>query len=237
MDQSCRDIPMRLDVKHQPLNFDIYLSQVIDVPKTSIDDPPYNFQLELEALEIVDRIIERTTQEQRKQTDCEEPQTIRDLMDHDQILTPTTVTQNGQCNSQIAIDSSLTPTPSSFQFPAFNNQIRPTASAANTSNNTIATKPPLLPPSCPIETPLTPVKCFIEPNSTTNSANSNTSSNANISNQENNSDKQTVNQINPKDFEEIHYNPFDHLELQTIDELRELDLVFQASYANQASKQ
>ena len=232
MDQSCRDIPMRLDIKHQPLNFDIYLSQVIDIPKTSLEEPPYDFKLERDALDRVDQIIERTTKK-FKDADCEEHKNFQYLMNQNTILTPTTVAHNEQCNSQTQFNSSSTSTKSSFQYPASDNQDQPTAIAS-----TSAIIPP---PSCPAETPLTPIKCFIEPTTTTSTATANgtnsTATNSNNSNQENNTDKSTVNQINPRDFEDMHYNPFDHIELQTIDELKELDLVFQASYANQTSKQ
>jgi hypothetical protein len=168
MDQSCQDIPMRLDIKHQPLNFDIYLEQEIDIPKTSIDEKPYDFQLELDALNRVDQIIGRTL-------------------------------NTGTKCAVITSDRQNDPLTQAAIVPS---------------------------PSCPMEVPLTPMKYSIGPITT----------NCN-SNQESNSNRSTVNQINPHEFEEIHYNPFDHLELQTIDELKELDLVFQASYANRASKQ
>jgi len=48
MDDSCRDIPRRLDIKNQPLEFDINLSQVMEVPRTpTLEVPPYNFKLEM----------------------------------------------------------------------------------------------------------------------------------------------------------------------------------------------
>lgn len=237
---------MRLDINHQPLNFDIYMEQVIEIPKTSIDEPPYDFSLELEALKRVDQIIDRTLNETKRavinHSDQEQDDhhmspgqspllrfTTSTTLAPD--TTPATVTQlQEQCNSQSI--SSGTTHPDSNNF-----KIVPTTQAAMAP-----------PPSCPMEVPLTPIKCFIEPMSTTDSTLSSTTmaqapptqtnmaTNCN-SKQESNSDRSTVNQINPRDFEEMHYNPFDHLELQTIDELKELDLVFQASYANRASKQ
>lgn len=227
---------MRLDINHQPLNFDIYLSQVIDLPKTSLDEAPYDFQLEQEALRMVDNILERTTSNLENAI-SDEHRNLQNLLDKNPMLIPTTVNQNyeQQCNSQTTNNSSSPTSTQPLHLSVSRNQI-----GTSTATTTIDTTTPsssiapvfLPPPSCPIETPLTPIKCFIE-----STSNSTAATNSNKSNQETSSSEHTVNQINPKDFEEMHYNPFDHLELQTIDELRELDLVFQASYANQASKQ
>lgn len=191
---------MRLSIKYQPLNFDIYLSQVIDIPRTSIEEPPYNFQLELGAIERVEQIIKRTKVNEIAKTDEQQ----HDLLEQRQ--TSTSTTQNEKCNSHKSESSSGQN--AAIAFPFNNTAIIPS-------------------PSCPIETPLTPIKCTVD--STTNNTDNKTNSNQQL-------DRPQVNQVNPKEFEEIHYNPFDHLELQTIDELRELDLVFQASYANQAAK-
>lgn len=235
MDQGCQDIPMRLDIQHQPLNFDIYLEQVIDIPKTSIDQPPYDFHLEHEALKRVDEIIERTLSGTKLAvSDCDPHDNPLTGPDHSPLLkfttnTPATVTQLGeQYNSQ----------------PETSRRVSHTNADTSRVPKTLAAITP--PPSCPMEVPLTPIKCFIEPTTsscpitTTESqsaiAASVRDSNCN-SNQEINSGGATMNQINPLEFEEMHYNPFDHLELQTIDERKELDLVFQASYANRASKQ
>lgn len=234
---------MRLDVKYQPLNFDIYLSQVIDVPKTSLDEAPYDFTQEQKALRIVDSMLGRATAELEDAANGGR-HNPKDLLDEDPMLMPTTINQGSdqQCNSQSTSNSSSTLTSKQpLQPQALQDQIRPvsTLSTTSTITNSIGTNafPSssifLPPPSCPIETPLTPIKCLIEPTS----ENSMASSVGNKSNQETGSREQTVNQINPLEFEEMHYNPFDHLELQTIDERRELDLVFQASYADQASKQ
>jgi hypothetical protein len=242
MDQSCQDIPMRLDIKHQPLNFDIYLEQVIDIPKTSINEPPYDFRLEVEALRRVDRIIERTLEGTKHAViNADQQDDLLTCPDQSPLLrftttttsttTPATVTQiNEQCNSQ-----SLPLEPS-------------TNNSADTFHKVPAPQAAIAPPpSCPMEVPLTPIKCFMEPytipegtlSRTTMVAPSATNkvTNCNSNQETSNSDRSTVNQINPQDFEEMHYNPFDHLELQTIDERKELDLVFQASYANRASKQ
>lgn len=169
---------MRLDVKHQPLNFDIYLSQNIDIPKTSLDEEPYNFQLELDALQKVDHILKRLQQ-----------------------VTPT-VTETEEQEAPVIKETKLEPQvdrSSPGQLMSFTEVIPP--------------------PSCPIEAPLTPIKSTYVPSNPSNTE----------------PEPPAGSLVNPKDFEEIHYNPFDHLELQTIDELRELDLVFQASYANQAA--
>lgn len=163
MDYNCRDIPMRLDIRYQPLDFEIYLSQAIEVPRTSLQEPPYDFHLESEALQIVDQILERTQVE------------------------------NGTI-STINSEDTLT-------------------------NKTVPKEIGTLPhPSCPTEIPLTPIKSSISPQSSEND------------------NPQPTNLINLRDFEDTHYNPFDHLELQTIDERRELDLVFQATATNNAKK-
>lgn len=177
MDYSCRDIPMRLDVKHQPLNFDIYLSQVIDLPRTSLDEEPYNFQLELDALQKVDQILKRTQKEDAVVNPTDERET--------------TVVE--ATNSEL-----MGSKPSPDQLLSFN-------------------EPP--PPSCPTETPLTPIKSTHIPSQTGNTE----------------TEPPASSLINPRDFEEMHFDPFDHLALQTIDERRELSLVFQASYANRAA--
>lgn len=170
MDYSCRDIPMRLDVRHQPLNFDIYLSQVIEVPITSLQEHPYDFRLENEALCTVDQIIERNQEPSEPANDCN---------------------GHNECN----------------------------AISPNLVNNVFVD-----PPSCPTETPLTPIKNTVIP---TNS-------------QSGTKEEQSEAPIfNPRDFEDIHcgFDPFDHAELQTIDERRELDMIFQAaSYSNQSLK-
>lgn len=173
MDYSCRDIPMRLDIRHQPLNFDIYLSQDIDLPRTSLDEPPYNFQLEVEALERVDMMLVRTRQEHESN---EGPHILKE------------------------------------QIPSTSND-----DSSNLSNIQQIPHQDPPPPSCPTEALLTPIKSTYALISPAEKPATNGS---------------TLNRINPQDFEDMHYNPFDHLELQTIDELRELDLVFQASYAN-----
>lgn len=172
---------MRLDIRYQPLNFDIYLSQVIEVPSTCLQEPPYDFRLESEALQIVDRIIERTQTENG------------------------TLRYQEQASKKLAIYST-----DEYRDDTTNNKTIP---------KEIGTLPP---PSCPTEIPLTPIKSSFSPVSSGNDNSQATNS--------------TVGSlINLGDFEDTHYNPFDQLELQTIDELRELDLVFQASYANQAN--
>lgn len=182
MDYNCTDIPMRLDIRHQPLNFDIYLSQVIEIPRTCLEDPPYDFRIESEALQIVDRILERTQSAN---------ETLRPVE---------TVNENPVINS--------------------NNECSENTTTSRTAPTEFATVPP--PPSCPTEVPLTPIKSSV---TSISSVNDNTQPASGTSG----------NLINLGDFEDTHYNPFDHLELETIDELRELDLVFQASYANQAN--
>jgi len=179
MDYSCQDIPMRLDIKYQPLDFEVYLHQVIDIPRTSLEEAPYNFQLETQALDIVDKIIERNLkQDQEEKT--------RD------------------------------PIGESLPEPTINASSEITGSRIN--SNSHETLSPT--PSCPVEVPLTPIK------STINSFRPTEESQP--------PESPSINQINLRDFEDINYNPFDQLELQTIDELKELDLVFQASYANRA---
>lgn len=222
---------MRLDIRYQPLDFEIYLSQVIDIPRTSIEEPPYNFQLELEALDRVDQIIERT-----KPKDIVAPPEQVDLTQESSSLleqetnsninsTEPTITTiaNEKCNSQQQIAKESSPT-SSQLAPAGPNTNGSSSSAFPFSNKAIIHSQ-----SCPIETPLTPIKCTVESNKTTNN------SNENNENSNRPADRQPVNQINVRDFEDSHYNPFDHLELQTIDERRELELVFQPSYADQAN--
>lgn len=279
MDQSCRDIPMRLDINHQPLNFDIYLSQVIDIPRTpSLEVPSYDFSLEKRALEYVDQIIARIQLDEQKSqaalaSDNQEDQLksnvvtscdLSDLIDQgnppfydDTVTTPIAA-------SNIAIDSYKRLTEQSVdqkqdESSGQASQHQNIKSLRDGSKNTLQ----LAPPTCPVETPLTPIRCFSETNEPTTanstisssvSAKSSTTTNCDLSKlattnhcnpntdssqaTKDNSRKETsVNQVNPRDFEDIHNDPFDNLELQTIDELRELNLVFQASFANQASKQ
>lgn len=185
MDYNCKDIPMKLDVKHQPLNFDIYLNNRVQIPRTSVNEQPYDFHLELDALQRVNQILARTSKEDNKPIKS----------------------SNGASSN--LLDSDHHPTGSGL---------------SSNANDTSSPSPPqtLPPPSCPVETPLTPIK-------------SSYLSNIRNSEQTTLSDSTHTNHVNPKDFEDTHYNPFDHLELQTIDERRELDLVFQASYASQSS--
>lgn len=186
MDYSCRDIPMRLDINHQPLNFDIYLSQVIEIPKTSLDEPPYNFQVEIDALDRVENIIERNQQRSKAELS-------------DQPVDPTIQSKQQNCEqsqSLSIIDEHLE------------------------RRNIVDRVEGAIPPTCPIETPLTPIKGTLIPDKPC------------CTNSENVLDRPVLHQVNPKEFEDTHYNPFDHIELQTIDERRELDLVFRASYAD-----
>lgn len=196
MDYSCRDIPMKLDIKYQPLNFEIYLSQIIDIPRTSVEQEPYNFQLEIDALKRVDQIIERTQKQEQERL----PELDENIITHEP----------------------LNPIPSTNSSdPITNNNINNNQETlGNTSNHIVNALTPS--PSCPTETPLTPMK--------SNLTSSNINDNLKTSKED---EVGKTNKVNPRDFEDMHYNPFDHLELQTIDELRELDLVFQASYANQ----
>lgn len=303
MDYSCQDIPMWLGINHQPLNFDIYLSQVIDVPRTqSLEVPPYDFKLELEALERVDRLIERgRLDEEQKQAvrnkrNSEQQiinnRNLQELLEQDNppyynntISVPVTVgstihltsaTDNSQMQEeeetiqkQQQQESSVL-NPTVVGFPIYSLE------AGSSSTNTAS----LPPPTCPTEIVSTQSKCYFEqPSSSTmhdnlspaadsNDINKMTATEATLTtattasttncdsakssdrqigtcgtkssqSSDNSSNKQEpkVNYINPREFEELHYDPFDHLELQTIDELRELNLVFQASFANQASKQ
>lgn len=196
MDYSCRDIPMILDIRYQPLDFDIYFSQVIEVPRTSLQEQPYDFRSENEALEKVDQIIERTQRENE---------------DFKSIL---------NAKSKIQIPSEPTSDSSNISDTDANNQ--------NLVNPVI-----VAPPSCPTETPLTPIKSTFVPTSSCGSA---TTATISLEKQQK---QPEVPLFNPRDFEDIHYkfDPFDHAELQTIDERRELDMIFQAaSFANQSNK-
>lgn len=198
MDYNCRDIPMKLDIKFQPLDFDIYLSQVIDVPITSLEQEPYNFQLEIEALKRVDYILERTQKEEQDR--------LTKL--NESIIKPE------------PLNNIPSPNSSDLNININNNH----QTLENNSNHIVNSLTPS--PSCPTETPLTPMK--------TNITSGNSNDKLETSKEE---EKSKMNKVNPRDFEDMHYNPFDHLELQTIDELRELDLVFQASYANPSGNQ
>lgn len=55
---------MKLDVRFQPLDFDIYLSEVIDVP--TITSNEYDFSIEHQALKTVDDILHKSTKENAK---------------------------------------------------------------------------------------------------------------------------------------------------------------------------
>lgn len=196
MDYSCRDIPMILDIRYQPLNFDIYFSQVIEVPRTSLQEQPYDFKSENEALEKVDQIIERTQREN------EDFKSILDAESKSQIPSEPT-SDSSNISDTDAINQNLV--------------------------NTVL----VAPPSCPTETPLTPIKSTVIPTSSSGSLTTATNS------QEEQQKQPEVPLFNPRDFEDIHYkfDPFDHAELQTIDERRELDMIFQAaSFANQSNK-
>lgn len=177
MDYSCRDIPMKLDINHQPLDFNIYLEQIIDIPKTSLDEPPYSFQAENDAIKKVESIITRVQEKSQKVLDAE------------------------------------------YQRKSVENSSRYEDQDQVTKNNTIERLEGAIPPTCPIETPLTPMKGTLIPVKPC------------ADNSERASDRPILNQVNLREFEDLHYNPFDHIELQTIDERRELDLVFRASYA------
>lgn len=168
---------MKLDIKYQPLNFDIYLEEIIDVPRTSLDEPPYSFKLENDALEKVEDIIAR------------------------------------------AQEKSLTVNNPDDQPGTVGNSCKLKGSDDATKKNAVELSEGAIPPTCPIETPLTPIKGTLIPYKPQSDVS------------EKASDQPALNRVNPKEFETLHYNPFDHLELQTIDERRELDLVFQASYA------
>lgn len=187
---------MRLDIRYQPLNFDIYLSQVIEVPRTSLQEQPYDFHSENEALERVDQIIERTQRE------------------------------NKDLNSILDTDSkSQIPSEPTSDF----NNISDTDAINQNLVNTVL----VAPPSCPTETPLTPIKSTVIPSSSSSDGSSATGTNSQHQKQS------EAPLFNPRDFEDIHYkfDPFDHAELQTIDERRELDMIFQAaSFANQSNK-
>jgi len=303
---------MRLDIKNQPLDFDIYLSQVIEVPRTpTLEVPPYNFKLELDALELVDRIIAREhLNEQRKEQNdsvaisnqhlpiqtsggCNPTELIEQVNPpyyNDILSVPVTVASPSPLSCAINSQAS-----SKAKVQQESSQIEPSAHEHRTIEEFVPLKPLIPPPTCPVEESLAPSKCFTNPeqepstsaavlmnNSQTTQTvksvdtdqlvigtaekkrspiseldvNTLTDCDQNKSykdscfidtsqlsqNEIRKPDKETdkdkvVNRINPREFEELHYNPFDHLELQTIDELRELNLVFQASFADQASKQ
>lgn len=198
MDYSCQDIPMRLDIRYQPLNFDIYLSQVIEVPRTSLQEQPYDFHSENEALERVDQIIERTQRENKD---------LNLILDTNSTKSQIPSEPTSDCNNISDTD----------------------AINQNLVNNVL-----VAPPSCPTETPLTPIKSTVIPTSSSDG------SSATATNSQEQQQKQSEAPLfNPRDFEDIHYkfDPFDHAELQTIDERRELDMIFQAaSFANQSNK-
>lgn len=199
MDYSCRDIPMRLDIRYQPLNFDIYLSQVINIPYTSLNEEPYNFQLENNALEIVNNILERTQKEQ----ELSNKKVKTDIIEPIEPLQP------------------IEPSSSSVQLEEPSNHLKFNQQAMIPTNVSRIT------PTCPTDdTPLTPIR------TSSLSIPMIPQCNTIIEQQKSSIQSENINQINPEDFEDIHYNPFDQIELQTIDELKELDLVFQASYAN-----
>lgn len=252
---------MRLDIKYQPLDFEVYLSQVIDIPRvSSLEQPPYTFQLEKEALEKVDQILERTKREAQELEDRIKSRgqqeqvaaafgtiaqsTIDNAINRIDIETSDTIDTTQALKQATNYETLDDPPPSQQQIPLGpppHLQQMPTVALPPTTDITIplvptnsTTKTPLLPvPSCPTETPLTPIKSDLATNDTTNNTDLQ-------QNQQQQQSQETVgtnnlNRVNPIDFEEINYNPFDHLELQTIDELRELNLVFQASYANQAN--
>lgn len=256
MDYNCRDIPMKLDVNHQPLNFDIYLNHRIVIPKTCIEEKPYDFQIELDALEKVNTILERTVSsgvinnsQLSPTTDTTTDQTnIGEIegvgLNHIfESGSPTIDTQTDLsspppipphktlCNNQLSDSISIPPL----------DQAHPEISQSTNSFTTVTVQP-----TCPREMPLMPTKNPITATKTTNdsvdstdhlsNSNSITQEQANKSDNIHKSDQGSqVNQINPRDFEDIHYNPFDHLELQTIDERRELGLVFQALHAKSSS--
>lgn len=157
---------MRLDIRYQPLDFDVYLSQRIDFPQ-SVDSFRYDFSGEEEALNNVNIILE-TVNKERAQLESSKTQQDEEIP----AITPTTAILNHQSSLPAIIN------PEPFYI-------------------------------APQPTPQ-PAESAIDPKST------------NI----------ITNLVNPCDFEDSSFNPFDHVELQTIDELRELDLVFQASYAN-----
>lgn len=199
MDHLCRDIPMKLDIRRQPLDFSIYLHQVIEVPQTSAGEPAYNFQCEIKALETVNQIIENNIKrQQEQQTASSEPTQQSDPVADPNDLSP------------LASQSSRLP-----------NTEQPPFHIPLTSLEPIRRQQTQ-------EAPLTPIKSdFLD-----NKSRPADPSNISVPTQ----DEAPANNINPSDFEDIHYDPFDHFELQTIDERRELDLVFRASYADQALK-
>lgn len=176
MDHYCQDIPMKLDVKHQPLNFDIYLNNRVEIPRTSIDEEPYDFRLEIDALNRVNKILDRNKRKPEIYDERqEETSELGDQHDFQQHQQQEQQPQQDLCQQSIE------------------NLTEPVATSA---------------------APLTPIKSNLVPDSETETSRQNGT---------------TSQQINPREFEEVHYNPFDHLELQTIDERRELDLIFKAS--------
>lgn len=257
MDYNCRDIPMKLDVNHQPLNFDIYLNHRIVIPRTCIDERPYDFQIELDALEKVNNILERSVSSSVINDSKPSPTTNK---------TDAIITNEPEINGSTLMNHILeteAPTIDTPTDPTIPPPIPPHRTLCNDlslKHTTPAPMNPTLPetpqsisvslvtvqPTCPREMPLMPTKNLITATKTmndgidtteySNNSNSITQQRANKSDNIQYPNQATqVNQINLRDFEDIHYNPFDHLELQTIDERRELGLVFQAQYAKSSS--
>lgn len=196
----CRDIPMFVDIRHAPLNFDVYINQILDVPKTSAESEAYDFSKETKALSLVDGIILRTAKEHRE---------LSETVQADSTQNEDTAIDHCDKNTQLDNESQSEPA-------------RAKTKVAGTASSIVI---PLLIPSCPTDTPLTPIKSSdlgSPSNATSNKSETQTQASSNS----------TTNRVNPKEFEDLHFNPFDHLELQTIDERKELDLVFRASYAN-----
>lgn len=202
MDYWCQDIPMRLDVRFQPLNFDIYLREVIEVPRTSLDQN-YDFSCERQALDKVDQIIKRIYDEEHKNVAIEMPALNE--------LKPETLTNSATQPSIKGEDTLEQLQPQSL--PNLNNMHLQTIPSF-TLGSALSTA------SCPTETPLTPTTL------------THFSSTNHLKQQKN-----ETNRVNPREFEDNDYNPFDQVELQTIDDMRELDLVFKASYANKSEKE
>lgn len=59
MNNTYEDVPMQLDPKHQPLDFGIYLSQLVRISRATytLYEEPYTFKLEKDALKMVEQLL------------------------------------------------------------------------------------------------------------------------------------------------------------------------------------
>lgn len=230
---------MKLDVKHQPLNFDIYINHNVIIPRTSLEDEPYTFHTELDAIEQVNRILQRTVSEGNHVN--KNSQSVPQDLDSD------VNNKNLNVNGAFVLPETL-----SLSMDTIDKQVQPPPVPPHRTDicSSIYTQPPppiplhtnsisMTMPSCPTEIPLMPIKMTTTNITVCNRSDQNSIQDS-LNKSENVGNQQStiaVNHVNPRDFEDTHYNPFDHLQLQTIDERRELGLVFQALHAESSSEE